>query len=268
MQKRIAECRWHVRPQLGVHWWLSDPSWAPVCEDASRHIINPNLIATEALLKMGRRRLVFTTTTSDQQPSAVVKAFPADDLARRFNNKKYAFSEAANLIQASRLGVPVPTVAGWGQCRFRRRAWSAVLMERITGDSFADLIISHRADSDILQRCVQLLLRLYQTGVNLIDLRADALFFGADESADRIIDFQYCSFRPKPSLTTFLAQIGHFLYWWENQLSRSDAMEEWLSRMISTLHALESVAISELDLRAHLDRNRAQLKSSSTRLFQ
>lgn len=268
MQKRLTECPWHVRPQLGVSWWLSDSSWALVCENASRHIINPDLIAPEALLKKGHRRLVFTTDATDQHPETVVKAFPVDDLARRFNNRKYAFSEAANLIHAARLGVPVPSVAGWGQSRFRRQAWSAVLVERIHGDSFADLLISDRADSGIFKRCVQLLLTLYQTGVNHIDLRTDALFFGADETTDRIIDFQYCSFRPKPSLTTFLAQIGHFLYWWENQLGRSDAMEEWLSRLISSLHALDSVAMSEVELSTHLDRNRAALKSSHTRLSQ
>ena len=211
----------------GSRWWLAEAAWREQAEAAARWIAEPERLPADALLKTATRRLVFTIDGIEAGTGAVVKAFPLEGFRTRLKQQKYAPSEAANLAEAARRGVPVPALYGWGE---RRRAglvrWNAVLMERIGGATFADLALARGAVSgapeaggsgaatDWLNRSARLLAAVYSAGCNHIDLKPETLYFGESAARDRIIDFQYCTFG-SPSLTTFMAQLGYFAYWWD-----------------------------------------------------
>ncbi|MEM8767752.1 MAG: hypothetical protein AAGE43_09935 [Pseudomonadota bacterium] len=225
----------------GSRWWLAHSSWQETADAAACAIAAPGQLDAEVLLKAATRRLVFTAEGIEAGSSIVVKAFPLDGFRARLKHWKYAPSEAANLAEAARRGVPVPALYGWGE---RRRAglvrWNAVLMERITGRTFTELaaakVDAPAAGSDSavavsssawLDRSARLLATMFTGGCNHIDLKPGTLLFGANAADDRVIDFQYCSFGD-PSVTTFMAQLGHFAYWWDRALNPpEDLVEAW-----------------------------------------
>ncbi len=230
----------------GSRWWLVQSAWQEKAAFAARAIADPGLLAPDALLKAATRRLVFALDAMEDDTRVVVKAFPLEGLRTRLKHRKYAPSEAANLAEAARRGIPVPALYGWGEQRSAGLVrWNAVLMESIAGATFADLAESAGGASaeesepaasapppDWLERSARLLATIYASGCNHIDLKPEALLFGATAADDRIIDFQYCTFG-SPSVTTFMAQLGHFAYWWDRSLGPvEDLVEAWFQAVL------------------------------------
>ena len=224
----------------GTYWQLMDDSWVSAAESATEKILHPQLIEASRLLKMGTRRLIFSVPgPSPREIDAVVKAFPLNGLRQRLKHKKYAPSEALNLDNARRKGLPVPTLFGVGSQRHLGLVtWNAVLMEYIQGQTLGEAIrcaVREAGLGDLQIRVTHLFSLLFHSGCNHIDLRPDALIMGSTKSDDRIIDFQYCRFLSDPSAVTIGAQAGYFAHWLQKSMPDSAFLNGWPERLFDTL---------------------------------
>ncbi len=239
-----AGCDVRLYPCFGVRWRLRNEAHAQDVEAATRYLVQPDLSPELQILKRSERRLVFVLPESETGSELVVKAFPVSDLKRRFFNGKYAKSEAGNLAEPARRGVNVPELLAWGTGTLRLQPWTAVLMRRIVGVPFDQVLQTQKIDrEEAIQRCVTVLMSLFSSGVNHIDLRPDVIFLGP--AGDAVIDFQYCRFLPSPVLVTFIAQLGYFLHWWKRQDRTPQAMDDqslWLNCAATVLAEHRDVA--------------------------
>ena len=101
-----------VKTGRAAKWQLVDSSW----ENAAQGIVNivedPTRLPDDAYYKNELRRLIFRFPPVDGYPELVVKGFPLGEWRHRIRYKKYAYSEARNLIMAKQRGLPVPRVLG------------------------------------------------------------------------------------------------------------------------------------------------------------
>ncbi len=193
-------------------WRVVDKIPAKSLEEISVQICNPEMIGSADLLKKAKRRLVFIYPVEGQK--FVVKAFPLDSIGKKLKHRKYAYSEAFNMAQAERLGIPSPQLLGYGyQKRLFLVNWNAVLMEYLPYSSMEQLL-DHNDDAlvrmNILQKAYPLFDIMYKTGCNHIDFKPGSICM--DEADLRIIDFQYVCYMSKPSLLVLAAQAGHFAW--------------------------------------------------------
>lgn len=268
----------HLALRGGIRWRLAGRAWMDAARVASDAIRDPEIIPDAKLLKSGTRRLVFADGTGAAEPGAagidadrwVIKAFPLDGLRSRLKHRKYARSEAANLILARQRSVPAPAVHALGeQRRLGLVVWNAVIMDWVGGRTFSEAL--HRAADDgerldVLRRCARLFRLLYRAGCNHIDLKPEAVRIGQDTAADGIIDFQYCTFRDGPSLDTVMAQAGHFAHWWEKQdPGDSTWISCWVEHLLGVLEVPPARRAAALRV---LENHRRRVPSIAERLLQ
>lgn len=251
-------------------WWLAGPENLPTARLATAQILDPGAIPAERLLKSGTRRLVFALPDARGAPERLVKAFPLSGVRVRLKAWKYAPSEAGNLMEAARRRIPVPATCGWGEERRHGLVvWNAVLMERIQGRNFAE-VMGDAADDEArrswLDRTTTLLSRVFVAACNHIDLKPEALIFADQAAADRVIDFQYCRFQDRPRIDTWMAQAGHFAYWWDRELNPDPVLVDyWLESLFQKLEIPPERASGA---RAVLTEHRARVRSIADRLRQ
>jgi hypothetical protein len=208
-------------------WRVRTPDWLARLEQATDWIEHPDRIPAPALLKAGRRRLIFILGSDAASASehdhargegprarAVVKAFPLEGWRQRWKQAKYAPAETRNLLLAAQRGLPVPEVFAAGE---RRRwgmvTWNALVTGFVSGRPLRARLESADAPTqrELLWRVLPLFRQVYETGCNHIDLGPHAILLAdrAGES-DHLIDFQYCVFLDRPAPLTFARQAGYF----------------------------------------------------------
>jgi tRNA A-37 threonylcarbamoyl transferase component Bud32 len=218
-------------------WCVKDIMPTGCLEEISALICNPGLIDTSNLLKKAKRRLVFAHSIEDQK--YVVKAFPLDTLAKKLKHKKYAYSEAHNMVQAERFSIPSPQLFGFGyQKQFTLINWNALLMEYLPYSSMEQSLNDNndvQTRLSLLQKAYPLFNMLYKTGCNHIDFKPGSIHLDGDDM--KIIDFQYVAYMNKPSLMVLAAQAGHFA--WDvsvrNNWLAAENMEKWFSGLLEYL---------------------------------
>lgn len=176
-------------------------------------IESPNLISSTDFLKKGKRRLIFRAKGPGED-SLIVKAFPLPDLRDKLKHKRYAYSEANNLLMASERGLNVPVVLGYGFAKKRGLPhWNAVCMEEIQGASMKELLREARTDESkwaILDSITDVVMSFYQVGCNHIDLNCESIIFqDSDLQRPFVIDFQYCVFHDSGQFDILAAHVGH-----------------------------------------------------------
>lgn len=214
-------------------------------------ISNSELINSVDLLKKAKRRLVFTHAIEGQK--YVVKAFPLDTIGKKLKQKKYAYTEANNMVQAKRLNIPSPQLLGYGcQQRFLLVNWNALLMEYLPYPSMEQLLGENddlQVRMDLLQRAYPLFNTLYKTGCNHIDFKPGSIHM--DRMALRIIDFQYVVYMRKPSLMVLAAQAGHFA--WDvsirNNWATVESMQKWFGGLLEYLEVSGDDSIWDVFIR-------------------
>ena len=246
-------------------WRLRDESWDAVADAAAEKIFRPEKIPANDLLKQARRRLVFRLQADHPQAAQVlVKAFPLDSLKHRLEHKKYAFSEAANLLHAARLNLPVPKVFAFGDARkFGLVRWTAACEEFINGKPMSYQFAASRDPQlhrRLLERTLPLFKKIYEAACNHIDFGPHAILIPEKSGEpDRIIDFQYCRFLPQPGKATLAAQAGYFGWcvitnrtWVEKKI-----VEDWFETLLDFLNfdkrdALRKIFRDRLPARASI----------------
>ncbi len=196
-------------------WQLVNSSWSHAADAILKVVENPDLLPSNAYYKNETRRLIFHFPSIGGAPDVVVKGFPLGEWRHRIRYKKYAYSEAQNLITAKRCGLPVPEVLGYGYgCRCALLRWVAVIMEYIPFPSMRDDFVRGLSEEETwghLRRTIPSFRKLYLAGCNHIDFGPHSIMMspnGAEE--DVLIDFQYASFFEKPSAGTIASQLGYF----------------------------------------------------------
>ena len=190
----------------GFRWHLADIRWKEWAERANQRIVGERDDQPDVeLLKKATRRLIFrlkASGTDSSEQSVVIKSYRMSGLKRRlFRYRRYGPSEAQNLLEAAKRGLPVPEVFGYGQLQ----QWLLVLDTMIMMEdlaprrSAAELLREAKGQrqrqAEILDRILELFVRLYRTGCNNIDVREDSIWLSEDPSeTGKIIDFHYVRF--------------------------------------------------------------------------
>ena len=231
-----------VKTGRAAKWQLVDSSW----ENAAQGIVNivedPTRLPDDAYYKNELRRLIFRFPPVDGYPELVVKGFPLGEWRHRIRYKKYAYSEARNLIMAKQRGLPVPRVLGYG-CGYRNALlrWVAVIMDYIPFPSMRDDFVRGLSEEETwghLRRTIPSFRKLYLAGCNHIDFGPHSIMMSPNGAEDDVlIDFQYASFFKKPSAGTIASQLGYF--GWAVGTNRdwvSPAMrDQWYSEVLKAL---------------------------------
>ena len=228
---------WNTRP--GVRWRLADAGWLRWALRADRALAADLAGVNHVeLLKRTDRRLVFRLTSRDHRSSVVVKCFRMVHLRQRvFYHGRYARTEASNLLEAARLGLPVPKVYGW--CRRSRLglvSYSALMTEDLSPRRTAGRLLA-QAEGDrgrqdaILDASLGVFLALHRVGCNHIDLNPESILLREDLSDTRVVDFHYARFLGRPSPTALMCQASRFVVSCPKMVSRS-LFDEWAQKLI------------------------------------
>lgn len=193
-------------------WHLAEGFDQSPLSFVGRAVDAPAEIAGADLLKRATRRLVFRHRYASVD--LLVKAFPLTGLKKRLQHRKYADAEVVNLLQARKLGLPVPVLYAFGRSsRLGLVNWNALITE------FVDLpcLEAQMAAADMDERrqlidsTYPFFDQLYRAGCNHIDLKPGSFLTDA-EGHGCIIDFQYVDFLNEPSPRILASQAGHFAW--------------------------------------------------------
>ncbi len=225
----------------GFKWFLSEPDaekWARLVEQFlagqadSRHIEE---------IRKATNRLIFRLKpdwNGSPGQTMVAKSFPMSKLKQRlYQYVRYGPAEVCNLLEASRRSLPVPKVYGFGL----QRKWSmvrqaVVIMEdlspfRPVGDLLKEALDRPQHRQRILEIVGDLLLELYKTGCNHIDINGNAIFI--DEALvgpAKIIDFQYARYLDSPTPIQLIFQTAYFS-WSCIELISEKELDTWSEQL-------------------------------------
>ena len=190
------------------------------------------------MLKKQRGRRVMRVYSSEG--SRILKGFNfGGSLGKQlYRHRLYALDEALGLMLAADRGVSVPKVLSYGEHKAGlRRLSSIVVMEDVVdafhpggvfrGDQSHGLTVE-----DVLERLRPLMLQLYEAGCNHIDVHGTSfLLHNLDAKQDKVIDFQFAVFHPKPSANVLVHQLAHFSKAPYEGLD-SELLDEWASSVL------------------------------------
>lgn len=230
------------------------------------------------ILKRSLRRSVFRIrNVAPELPSIVVKGFPLDKIESRVKYRKYGLTEFSNYQEVASRGVPAPACHVYFEVRsFGLVKANGVLIEDLFGwRSLAELARENPVKfPEILTRAIPLITRLYELGVNHVDLSMNNLLESAAGTEIRLIDWQYCSFVTPRQPSQLVLQAAHFLK--EAGLAANDPISrDWLAnlRQVAELSLPTNVlieAVAGLQARGRLaasDRLALALDPSTQRLL-
>ncbi len=225
----------------GFKWFLSEPKiekWAQLVEQHLAGKADSRLIE---LIRKATNRLIFRLKP-DWNGSAgqtmVAKSFPMTKLKQRlYQYVRYGPAEVCNLLEAARRSLPVPKVYGFAL----QRKWSmvrqaVVIMEDISpfrpvGDLLKEAPDSPGLRQRILEVVGDLLLKLYKTGCNHIDVNENAVFIDeALAGPAKIIDFQYARYLDSPTPIQLIFQTAYFS-WSCIELISEKELDTWSEQL-------------------------------------
>jgi hypothetical protein len=187
------------------------------------------------VLKCSTRRSVLRVRgIAPELPSLIVKGFPLAKIESRVKYRKYGLAEFSHYQQAASQGVPMPACYGYFEVRALGMVKSnGVLIEDLAGcRSLGELIQAKPANKrEILARAIPLMKRLYESGVNHVDINLNNLLESRDGHDLRLIDWQYCSFVTPRQPAQLLLQASHFLNT-SGVEARSPDAEDWLAQLL------------------------------------
>jgi len=187
------------------------------------------------VLKHSVRRSVFRVrNVTPELPSLVVKGFPLKKIELQVKYRKYGLAEFHHYQQAASRGIPVPACYGYFEVRFLGlvKANGVLLEDLADWRSLAELARDEPGKRlDILARAIPFIRKLYESGVNHVDVSLNNLLESKDGGQQRLIDWQYCSFTSPRRIAQLLLQASHYM----NEcglLAGTDDGDSWLT----TLH--------------------------------
>lgn len=152
---------------ISAEWRVQREFDTAVLPNLEARISNPSVIASADLLKQATRRLIFRY--SDTSMDFLVKAFPLRGINKRRQHQKYADMEAANLMNADSIGLPVPKLYAWARHRrFGMVDWNALITEFVPLPNLEDTINRERNEQrrrELIRLSFPYFKALYETGV-------------------------------------------------------------------------------------------------------
>jgi tRNA A-37 threonylcarbamoyl transferase component Bud32 len=140
----------------------------------------------------------------------VIKHFSLSGL-KRVVHKKYALSEFKNLKKAQALGILTPNaIFFYSDKKFFPKTVIIGMSQVLNATLLNDIINIKKPQDSIIQSLAVMLITLYKTGANHIDLSPDNIFINNNNSAT-IIDWQYANFVKPYSRQQFVMQTAQLL---------------------------------------------------------
>lgn len=147
----------------------------------------------------------------------IIKNFYLKGL-KRIVYSKYAIAEYNNLLTAQNLGINTPSpIMCYSSSKFLPKQ-VAVLMEYIDDSTLLDTLIKQNnsnIDDKTIELIAEMLVLLYSTGANHIDLSPDNIFFQKDTGKITIIDWQYANFVRPYSINQIIMQTAQLIQYFE-----------------------------------------------------
>jgi hypothetical protein len=204
-------------------WLISDPSIINSLVHCGSSHPKPRV----QLLKSGLRRNVVRIDT--RETSLVIKSFPFTRLREKFKYKKYGLAEITNNMKARQLGIPTPRYYAYYESRqYGLVTANGCIMNFLY--EYMPLEKLYKQDKQLIYMAIPVLVELFNTGVNHIDISPANIFFSDDKTDFKIIDWQYCSFHTPNDPLQLAVQAAHFLRGTDTGLD-SDLQTEWLDQL-------------------------------------
>ncbi len=201
----------------------TDPLITNAIEQCSNNLIQ----AGTQILKTGTRRCVIRIDTN--RGPLVIKSFPFSRLKEKLKHKKYGLAEISNNIKARQLGIPAPHYYAYFESRhFGIVSINGCIMNFLNEHTPLEDI--YKKDVKLLHLAIPALTKLFNKGVNHIDISPANIFFKNDKTSFCIIDWQYCSFHTPNDPLQLVVQSAHFLHGIKAGLNQ-DIRSEWLDQL-------------------------------------
>ncbi len=234
-------------------WALKNCTWEQHAEHISDTFTHHKPIQDDALLKENQTRKIFTLSSKTETPTVVIKGFYLDRWKKSLKHKKYAFNECYNLIKAHKRGIHSPLVYGLGYgIKKGRIEWTAALIEYFPFNSMRDSFIQNPSEEQVwqlLMRSIPSFKKLHFAGCNHADFGPHAIMLSPHGNEyDPIIDFQYASFLPTPSINNTAFLLGYFGWSigtnrnWVNTSMRN----EWYKHVLKNIGIPYSLEIEKI----------------------
>lgn len=238
-----------------ARWRLASEDFAPLVQQAESLLAN-NLVDLEKnpsveILKKGRNRLCFRLrNASDSTQTVIVKAFPLKGLKNAlYRYKRYALTEAGNLLHATDQGIAVPQVHAYGVFKPNMLVHCcAVMMEDLKGwSTLSELLQASPGDEDrikLIAKTAPLFKTLYHAGCGNIDLSPYHIMFAPSSPSIRMIDLHYLRWTSIPSEKAWAITMGVFAERCTNYVS-SDQVEKWFIQLMDCIGTKDKHATLE-----------------------
>jgi tRNA A-37 threonylcarbamoyl transferase component Bud32 len=179
------------------------------------------------IIKTGKRLSVYHV--NDCSAPLLIKAFPLKQLKFKLKYKKYALSEICNNLTARQRCISVPSCYAY----FEIRPWGlvdncGVVMEELV--EYTAVSVLSQTNKKMLFDVIPVIVRLYQQGVNHVDLSPSNIFMNSETLQYVVIDWQYSSFHAPRDDRQLIFNSAHFLT--TSQICRqSDLWSQWLKEL-------------------------------------
>jgi hypothetical protein len=179
------------------------------------------------ILKIATRRHILRID-SEYGP-LVIKSFPFKKLKEKLKYKKYGLAEIVNNAKAKQMGIHTPTYLAYFESRqFGTVSINGCIISYL--NEYTPLEDICKEDKQAHYLAIPVLIKLYNTGVNHIDISPSNIFFNKNQTDFSIIDWQYCSFFEPNNPIQLVVQTAHFLRGIKPGLD-SQARSKWLEQL-------------------------------------
>lgn len=210
-------------------------------------------------LKINNNKFVgLLRNNSHPDKKIVIKNFYLKGL-KRIVYSKYALAEYNNLLTAKNLGINTPSPIMYYSSSQLLPKQVAVLMEYIDDSTLLDTLIKQNnsnIDDKTIQLIAKMLILLYNTGANHIDLSPDNIFFQKDTDKITIIDWQYANFVRPHSINQIIMQTAQLMQYFERFYSTD--IELFVNKLVKNFpknKKFENIAFAILSLKSkHLSK--------------
>lgn len=239
-----------------VVFWLKNPDIIPQVDSfasALEKYGQSRLPSNIECIKPVHRRLVFVVKPSTvNEKGFVAKVFTLHKLRIRLKYcwmkyNRYRFAETANLIIASKRGMKVPQVYGYG----RINGFSGliqkdiVLLEYLNHHiSVKELLKKNMGNKeeciDILDRAIPVFVSFYKARCNSWDINPGSIMFDLkDPNTEPLtLDFEYVIFHKKKSLEVLAHLAANFAKGFSDWMNR-EIIDSWVIKLLDKVEAAD-----------------------------
>ena len=240
----------------GTKFYWSNPKYRNIMLLQSQvNFAVPRIMPSQTLLKQARQRFIYRTT--DGTEPVVVKLFPLSVITSKFRHAKYAYREFCNTIGAQNRGVSVPQPL----CFIEKRRMGLVCCSGIIQqslDNYSDLRSlydgGHLSYIQAARHAAPVIAKMFDRGVNHIDLRDENIMLNRKTGIAKVIDWQYARFVDQRA-EWLLEYLAAYFIRLAPETYRAELASNWLPLVA------EYADVSGFKLDLFMDRTRALLRN-------